>query len=60
MSTETEKDYKCNNCGESCSIVEEVFDYAGSHCTNGEAGTHRTGEYYSDCCGAGFEGYKCT
>jgi len=44
------KDYICANCGEPCGIVEETFDYAGTHCTNGNSGTHHTGIYVSDCC----------
>ncbi len=42
--------YICGNCGEPCSIVEETFDYAGTHCTNGQSGTHHTGVFVSDCC----------
>jgi len=44
--------YLCPECKEPCKSVEETFDYAGTHCTNGESGTHRTGNYVSDCCGA--------
>ena len=49
-------DVKCLKCGELCS-VEEVgnFDYSGTHCNNGQAGTHHTGLYASDCCEAEFE-----
>ena len=47
--------FKCTDCGEPCDIVEETFDYAGTHCTNGKAGTHHTGVYVSKCCGADYE-----
>lgn len=46
---------KCTDCGEECKAVEETFDYAGTHCTYGVAGTHHTGHYVSDCCGAEVE-----
>jgi len=42
--------YICEECGEECSIFEETFDYSGTHCTNGEGGTHKTGGWYSECC----------
>ena len=45
----------CCECGEECKIVEETFDYAGTHCTNGVSGTHHTGVYVSDCCSADYE-----
>ncbi len=47
--------FKCNECGELCKVIEETFDYSGTHCTNGNGGTHRTGHYASDCCDAGYE-----
>ena len=47
---DNEMKYKCDMCGEPCSIVEETFDYAGTHCTNGKSGIHHTGIYVSDCC----------
>lgn len=50
---ECEVEFECEECGEKCEAVEEVFDYSGTHCTGGEAGTHRTGNYYSSCCDAG-------
>ena len=40
----------CTNCKKKCSTVEETFDYAGTHCTNGNSGTHHTSHYVSDCC----------
>lgn len=40
----------CTDCKEKCVTVEETFDYAGTHCTNGESGTHHTGVYVSKCC----------
>ena len=48
-------DFKCEECGEVCGIVEETFDYSGTHCNNGQGGTHRTGNYSSSCCDAGYE-----
>lgn len=47
--------YRCCECGAICEIVEESFDYAGTHCTNGNSGTHYTGDYYSACCLSDFE-----
>jgi len=41
---------KCSMCGEKCNLIEETIDYAGTHCTNGNGGTYRTGSYVSDCC----------
>ncbi len=41
---------KCNDCGNECEVVEETFDYSGTHCNNGNGGTHHTGVYVSDCC----------
>jgi len=31
---------RCSSCGEICDIVEETFDYAGTHCNHGQAGTY--------------------
>ncbi len=42
----------CIECGHECKPEEECFYYAGTHCTNGKSGTHYTGTYVSDCCGA--------
>ena len=42
--------YICTDCMDPCLTVEETFDYAGSHCTNGQAGTHHTGHFVSACC----------
>ena len=42
--------HTCDECGDECAAVEETFDYAGTHCTHGRSGTHRTGHYVSDCC----------
>ena len=48
----------CESCGQQCELVEESFDYAGTHCTNGRPGTHRTGVFVTKCCGAdSVEGY---
>ena len=40
----------CSECGDECEIVEESFDYAGTHCNHGKSGTHYTGRYVSKCC----------
>ena len=40
----------CVGCGEECGVIAESFDYAGTHCTGGNSGTHKTGRYISDCC----------
>jgi hypothetical protein len=42
----------CLDCKDECQIVEETFDYSGTHCTNGNGGVHHTGHYSSDCCNA--------
>jgi DNA-directed RNA polymerase subunit RPC12/RpoP len=47
--------YRCLQCGGICEIVEESVDYTGTHCTNGNAGTHYTGDCYSLCCLSDFE-----
>ena len=47
-----EDDRWCSDCGKPCKAVAESFDYAGTHCNHGKAGTHYTGYYVSDCCGA--------
>ena len=52
---EVEFEWKCCDCGEICSVIEETFDYAGTHCTFGRSGTHRTGHYVSACCFSEFE-----
>lgn len=52
---ELEPTWKCLECGEECGTVEETFDYSGTHCTGGRAGTHHTGVYVSDCCLADYE-----
>lgn len=39
-------DYQCDECD----VIEETFDYSGTHCNNGKSGTHRTGIYLSSCC----------
>ena len=53
-------DFKCSDCGDPCQAIEETFDYAGTHCTNGTAGTYHTGHYVSDCCCADLEEYDAT
>jgi len=52
---EEETQPKCSECHEPCKAVEETFDYAGTHCTHGNTGTHHTGHYVSDCCFADLE-----
>ena len=42
----------CSDCMDPCEQVEETFDYAGTHCTHGRAGTKHTGHFVSKCCGA--------
>jgi len=49
------REVKCSECGEKCELVEETFDYAGTHCTFGRNGIHHTGLYVSDCCFADYE-----
>lgn len=44
--------FYCGDCNGQCEAVEETFDYGGTHCTHGKGGTHHTGNYVSDCCGA--------
>jgi hypothetical protein len=45
-----EDKFQCTECGEECGLIEEVFDYAGTHCTGGSGGVHRTGNLTSSCC----------
>jgi len=52
---EYEREYKCSYCGKRCKIIEETFDYAGTHCTHGNGGVHYTGVYKSACC---YEDYE--
>jgi len=43
----------CPKCKQECRLikVDDSFDYSGTHCTNGKAGTHHVPVYYiSDCC----------
>jgi len=42
----------CTDCKNECTLVEETFDYPGTHCNHGRPGTHHTGVYVSSCCGA--------
>ena len=46
--------YICLDCLDQCIPEEETFSYSGTHCTHGQSGTHHTGHYTSDCCGAEF------
>lgn len=43
----------CKGCGEECILVmvDESFDYAGTHCTGGGSGTHIVRYPGSSCCG---------
>ncbi len=50
-----EKRCICTECSEECGIVEETFDYPGTHCTFGKSGTYHTGIYVSDCCLAEYD-----
>lgn len=48
-------DFKCPACGNPCTIIalDNAFDYSGTHCTYGQAGTHYPSGYGSpvtDCC----------
>ena len=54
---ETPDETYCTQCGERCTIIplENEFDYPGTHCTHGHAGTHYPpgwGSPVSDCCEA--------
>jgi hypothetical protein len=55
---ETPEDFICPECGETdCKIVPNLnhFDYAGTHCTHGNGGTHYPSDWgypVTDCCGA--------
>ena len=43
----------CPECKQECTIIEinDSFNYSGTHCTHGKAGTHQMPSYYvSDCC----------
>lgn len=52
-----EKQILCKVCGNECEMIEESFDYNGSHCNYGRKGTHHTGHYITSCCGdEGIEG----
>ena len=46
--------HKCLSCSCECTVSEETFEYSGTHCNNGNSGTHRTGNYTSDCCDSDF------
>lgn len=56
----TPPDTRCPECGEPCEIVglDNSFDYGGTHCTFGRAGTHYPSGWgwpVSDCCEADIE-----
>lgn len=45
----------CTQCGERCKVIalQNEIDYAGTHCTHGQSGTHYPGSWglpVSDCC----------
>lgn len=47
--------YQCKDCGELCNIESQAFSYSGTHCNNGQSGTHNDGAYASDCCDSEYE-----
>lgn len=56
-------EYICPDCGCECEVVplDNSFDYAGTHCTNGRSGTHYPPGYgspVSACCEAFIENYE--
>ncbi len=60
IETIPEYEETCPECGEPCRIItiDESFDYAGTHCTHGKAGTHQGRVYRgSDCCEAEIDDY---
>lgn len=42
----------CYECDKETTFRPECFDYAGTHCTNGQSGTHYTGVYECEECGS--------
>ena len=46
--------FKCDECLKECDVIEETFDYSGTHCNGGQDGTHRAGIYSSSCCDSEF------
>jgi len=54
MHEDTDFVWVCDDCGHQCNIQEITFSYAGTHCTYGLPGIHRTGQYESTCCGSDF------
>jgi hypothetical protein len=47
--------HTCYDCGDECQVIviDDSFDYAGTHCTYGRPGVHRVPKYFgSDCCAA--------
>lgn len=51
----TPDNQRCPDCGEPCTIIalDDSFDYSGTHCTGGIAGTYYPsdcGTPVSDCC----------
>ena len=50
----------CPECQKPCRIIpfDDSFDYAGTHCTGGQPGTHHLPIWYgTDCCEALLEDY---
>lgn len=43
------KHWTCQECGEDCHVIEDEFD---CHGPDGRLTTHKTGDYYSECCEA--------
>ena len=47
----------CDDCNQPCEIImiDDSFDYAGTHCTGGMPGRHHVPPYAgSECCEAEF------
>ena len=54
---ETPADCFCTQCGERCQLIalQNEFDYSGTHCNNGQPGTHYPSDWgipVSECCEA--------
>ena len=58
--TTNDKTVICAQCGEPCGLIllDNSFDYSGTHCTGGKSGTHYPSDYgmpVSDCCESEYE-----
>ena len=40
----------CSECGKECKAIQDYFECAGTHCTNGKDGKEMLDEWNSDCC----------